>query len=86
MWLRGPIIIDRNNSASGVGKMRERRISAADRRQASASSEDLPLVDDKGELVELERRNVPDRRLDNISVEEIDCRDYIHLVAAEKKD
>ena len=43
-------------------------------------------MDDKGELVELERRNVPDRRLDNISVEEVDCRDYIHLVVAEKKD
>ena len=66
--------------------MSERRVRAADRRQASASSGDLPLVDDKGELVELERRNVPDRRLDNISVEEVDCRDYIHLVVAEKKD
>ena len=66
--------------------MREKRIRAADRRQASASSGDLPLVDNKGELVELERRNVPDRRLDNISVEEVDCRDYIHLVVAEKKD
>ena len=66
--------------------MRERRVRAADRRQASASSGELPLVDDKGELVELERRNVPDRRLDNISVEEVDCRDYIHLVVAEKKD
>jgi hypothetical protein len=66
--------------------MRERRVRAADRRQASASSGDLPLVDNKGELVELERRNVPDRRLDNISVEEVDCRDYIHLVVAEKKD
>ena len=66
--------------------MRERRVRAADRRQTSASSGDLPLVDDMGELVELERRNVPDRRLDNISVEEVDCRDYIHLVVAEKKD
>ena len=66
--------------------MRERRVRAADRRQASASSGDLPLVDGKGEFVELERRNVPDRRLDNISVEEVDCRDYIHLVVAEKKD
>ena len=66
--------------------MRERRVRAADRRQASASSGELPLVDDKGELVELERRNVPDRRLDNISVEEVDCRDYIHLVVPEKKD
>jgi len=66
--------------------MRDRRVRAADRRQASASSGELPLVDDKGELVELERRNVPDRRLDNISVEEVDCRDYIHLVVAEKKD
>ena len=66
--------------------MRERRVRAADRRQASASSGDLPLVDNKGELVELERRNVPDRRLDNISVEDVDCRDYIHLVVAEKKD
>ena len=66
--------------------MRERRVRAADRRQASASSGDLPLVDDMGELVELERRNVPDRRLDNISVEEVDYGDYIHLVVAEKKD
>jgi hypothetical protein len=72
--------------ASGVGDMSERRVRAADRRQAPASSGDLPLVDDKGELVELERRNVPDRRLDNISVEEVDCCDYIHLVVAEKKD
>ena len=66
--------------------MTEKRINNTDRRQGPTSSADLPLVDDHGVLVELERRIAPDRRLENICVEEVNRREFIRLVIPAKKD
>jgi hypothetical protein len=41
----------------------------------------FPLLTNRGEVVESDRRVLPDRRLDNISVEEISCEDAIAEIA-----
>ena len=41
----------------------------------------FPLLTSRGEVVESDRRILADRRLDNISVEEISCEDFISEIA-----
>ena len=41
----------------------------------------FPLLTSRGEVVESDRRVLADRRLDNISVEEISCEDFISEIA-----
>ena len=54
--------------------MQERRKSQ--RRDGEAISI-LPYHLSSGEVVETDRRHLPDRRLDNIAVEEISCEEFI---------
>ena len=59
--------------------MSERRIRDDDQRQWLASSNlALLLFDDNGNRIKEDRRHTPDRRLNNILVEEIDCSAYIN--------
>jgi hypothetical protein len=54
--------------------MQERR--RIQRRKNSKGSE-FPLQTKNGEIIESDRRHLPDRRMDNFTVEEITCEDYI---------
>ena len=42
---------------------------------------DFPLSDSRSEVIELERRGRPTRRVNDITVEEIDCSDFISEIA-----
>jgi hypothetical protein len=67
--------------------MKENRIRNNDRRQELASSgSTLTIFDCKGGCRKCERRITPDRRLNNISVEEVDSIDYIEVVADSGKE
>jgi hypothetical protein len=54
--------------------MQERRKS---QRRNGEDISTLPFHLATGEVVESDRRHLPDRRLDNIAVEEISCEDFI---------
>jgi hypothetical protein len=61
--------------------MKYKRMRNEDRRQRLASSgSTLTIIDCEGGCKKCERRIMPDRRLNNISVEEIDITDRIELV------
>jgi hypothetical protein len=38
---------------------------------------DFPLQTRDGKIIDTDRRHLPDRRMDNITVEEITCEDFI---------
>ena len=62
--------------------MTEKRIRTTDRRQElSSSGSTLTIIDCKGACKKCERRTAPDRRLNNISVDEMESIDYVELVA-----
>jgi hypothetical protein len=54
--------------------MQERR---HNQRRSDAQARSFPYRRGDGELVESDRRYLPDRRLDSLSVEEISCEDFI---------
>lgn len=54
--------------------MNDKRIRPYDRRKNLDTPED-PFYDSHGELIKHDRRKTPDRRLNNIEVEEIECDD-----------
>jgi hypothetical protein len=61
--------------------MEDRRNPEGDRRATlSRNHVGFPLVDRNGEYVVEDRRTVADRRLNNISVEEVDCDMYITTI------
>jgi hypothetical protein len=51
--------------------MNDKRIRPDDRRN-SLETPEFPFHDSHGELIEHDRRRVPDRRINNIEVEEIE--------------
>jgi len=51
--------------------MTDKRIRPDDRRN-SLETPEFPLQDSHGELIKQDRRKMPDRRLNNIEVEEIE--------------
>jgi hypothetical protein len=58
--------------------MEEKRNRDGDRRQRlNRYGAEFPLVDENGEYIEEDRSSIPDRRLNNISAEEVDCIAYI---------
>ena len=65
--------------------MNEKRIRNNDQRQWLAPSNlGLLLFDDNGDRIKQDRRKTPDRRLNNISVEEVDCGTYISKIIKDK--
>ena len=54
--------------------MQERR--RIQRRQNGKGCE-FPLHTTNGEIIESDRRHLPDRRMDNFTVEEITCEEFI---------
>ena len=54
--------------------MRERR---KNQRRRNGNDRDFPLQTREGEIIESDRRHLPDRRMDNFTVEEITCEDFI---------
>lgn len=38
---------------------------------------DFPLFNNRGEAIESDRRYIPTRRINDISVEEVDCSEFI---------
>jgi hypothetical protein len=66
--------------------MIQRLTRGLDRRKIpEASGNEIQLADQYGQLIAEDRRIIPDRRLHNISVEELKCSDNIRTIA-EKKD
>ena len=67
--------------------MEERRHPDSDRRDNPTRNDiEFPLVDESGEFVVEDRSTIADRRLNNITVEELDCEDYIAAVIKTDKD
>ena len=54
--------------------MQERRKT---QRRGNETPGDFPFYTRNGEAIESDRRHLPDRRMDNIEVEEISCEDFI---------
>lgn len=58
--------------------MKQRLTPDVDRRKIpEASGNEIPLIDADGQLIAEDRRSIPDRRLNNISVEELECSECI---------
>ena len=67
--------------------MEERRHPDSDRRDnPTRKDSEFPLVDENGEYVEEDRSTIADRRLNNITLEELICEDYIAAVIKTEKD
>ena len=65
--------------------MKQRLTRGADRRKIpEASGNGIPLIDADGQLIAEDRRSIPDRRLNNISVEELECSEYIRAFVEEE--
>ena len=61
--------------------MKNRRNCKGERRDTlNRNSTEYPFIDKSGEYIEVDRSSIPDRRLSNISVEEIDCEAYISAI------
>ena len=54
--------------------MKDKRTRSNDRRN-QADTPEFPFRDSRGELIEHDRRKFPDRRINNIEVEEIEWED-----------
>ena len=66
--------------------MKQRLTRGVDRRKIpEGSGNEIPLIDADGQLIAEDRRSIPDRRLNNISVEELECSDYIRAFAEEEQ-
>ena len=67
--------------------MEDRRNCDDDRRNnLNRYSAEFPFVDKNGDYVEVDRSSIPDRRLSNISVEEVDCEAYIIAIIKTEQD
>jgi hypothetical protein len=66
--------------------MKQKLSRGADRRKGSTPHErEIPLIDQRGHLIAEERRMIPDRRLNNISVEELECSEYIQAIVEQEE-
>lgn len=71
----------------GRYEMEEKRHPDSDRRDNPTRNDtEFPLADENGEYVEEDRSTIADRRLNNITVEDLDCEDYIVAVIKTEKD
>jgi hypothetical protein len=71
----------------GRYEMEEKRHPDSDRRDnPNRNDTEFPLADENGEYVEEDRSTIADRRLNNITVEDLDCEDYIAAVIKTEKD
>ena len=52
-----------------------------DHRRLHQEHTDFPLFDCRSEVIESERRRRPTRRVNDITVEEIDCSEFISAIA-----
>ena len=67
--------------------MKQRLTRGADRRKIpEASGNEIPLIDADGLLIAEDRRSIPDRRLNNISVEELECSEYIRVFVEDEQE
>jgi hypothetical protein len=68
--------------------VKEKRSRNSDRRQESPveSELELPLFDDDGNFIIEDRRAIQDRRLNNISIEEVEYEDYINQIIKHDKE
>ena len=67
--------------------MEDRRNCDDDRRNnLNRNSAEFPFIDKNGDYVEVDRSSIPDRRLSNISVEEVDCEAYIIAIIKTEQD
>ena len=66
--------------------MKQRLTRGVDRRKIpEASGNEIPLIDADGLLIAEDRRSIPDRRLNNISVEELECSEYIRAFVEDEQ-
>ena len=67
--------------------MKQKHTRGVDRRKNPATSgNEIPLIDRNGPLIVEDRRIVQDRRLNNISLEEMECKDYIQAIVEKEKE
>jgi hypothetical protein len=65
--------------------MKQRLTRGVDRRKIpDAGENEIPLIDANGQLIAEDRRSIPDRRLNNISVEKLECSEYIRAFVEEE--
>jgi hypothetical protein len=67
--------------------MKRKLTRGTDRRKNSAGRIcEIPLIDQKGDVIAEDRRTLPDRRLNNISVEELECSEYIQAIVKQEEE